>query len=438
MLYIHTQYRKTSINIFVVSILSSLFLCFSLSVLESCKTAPRKPAEVSIADTVILAVPAVSAITEIERTKLYQKTLTWYDTVLKNSGFNGGMLVAKGGNIVFEKYKGTVRLGGKDSITSTTPFHIASVSKTITAMATLKLWQDGKINLDDLYSKYFPTFNYPGITIRNLLSHRSGLPNYLYFMEKLWANKKVHITNQDVFNYLVNRKSELTNIAPPDTRFTYCNTNYALLALLIEKVTGEQFPAYIKKTFFIPLQMNNTFIYTSLDSASVPPNYDWRGREIPLMYLDDVYGDKNVYSTVRDLLKWDRALSSNVIFKQATLDEAYKPYSNERPGVKNYGLGWRMDNFPNGKKMIFHNGWWHGNNAAFIRLHDEDATIILVNNHYTAATYKAKNLINIFANYFDKPQEDESENAPPLAPSLPYKLSPSETKQNKTTFTQKK
>jgi CubicO group peptidase (beta-lactamase class C family) len=285
-------------------------------------------------------------------------------------------------------------------------------------MATLKLWQDGKINLDDLYSKYFPSFNYPGITIRNLLSHRSGLPNYLYFMEKLWTNKTIHIKNQDVYDYLVNRKAELENIAPPNTRFTYCNTNFALLALLVEKVTGEPFPSYIKKTFFVPLQMNNTFIYTSADSATVPPNYDWRGREIPLMYLDDVYGDKNVYSTVRDLLKWDRALSSNVIFKQATLDEAYKPYSNERPGVKNYGLGWRMDNFPNGKKMIFHNGWWHGNNAAFIRLRDEDATIILVNNRYTSATYKAKNLINIFANYFDQPLEEDSENSPPQLPSL--------------------
>jgi CubicO group peptidase (beta-lactamase class C family) len=321
------------------------------------------------------------------------------------------MIVAKNGSIVFEKYVGTGHLNGTDTITANTPTHIASVSKTFTAMAVLKLVQDGKINLDDEFNKYFPAFNYPGITIRNLLSHRSGLPNYLYFMDELGWDKKRYMKNQDVFDYLVNRKAELKDISSPDTHFTYCNTNYALLALLIEKISGLSYPEYMRITFFVPLQMTNSFVYVHADSAKANPSYDWRGGLIPTNALDEVYGDKNVYTTPRDLLKWDRLLSTNLLFKPEILAAAYAPYSNEKPGIRNYGLGWRMNIYPNGKKLIYHNGWWHGNNAAFIRLLDEDATIIVMGNKFCRGIYKAKNLLGIFDPALATETEDETENS---------------------------
>ena len=347
----------------------------------------------------------------------------WYDTVLGKSGFNGGLLVSKDGNIVFEKFRGTGHIGSKDTITSTTPFHIASVSKTITAMAILKLWQDGKLNIDDEYQKYFPGFNYPGVTIRTLLNHRSGLPNYLYFMDEMGWNKSVYIKNQDVYDYLVNFKSQLKNIGVPGTRFTYCNTNYALLALLAEKITGLAFPKFIQKEFFYPLNMKHSFVFTLQDSANVNPSYDWRGQMIPLNYLDLVYGDKNVYTTAEDLLIWDRALRTNMIFKPETLEQAYTPYSNEKPGIRNYGLGWRMNLYPDGKKMIYHNGWWHGYNAAFLRLLAENVTIIVMGNRYTNAVYKAKTLANIFGNQMMEDAED-NENARPADSIISDKISP--------------
>ena len=123
--------------------------------------------------------------------------------------------------------------------------------------------------------------------------------------------------------------------------------------------------------------------------------------------MDEVYGDKNIYSTPRDLLIWHRALSSDMLFTAATLQEAYAPYSNEKPGVKNYGLGWRMNSYPNGKKVIFHNGWWHGNNASFIRLQDEDATIIVLGNRFTYKVYKAYQLVNCFGDYFTVSEDVE-------------------------------
>lgn len=353
---------------------------------------------------------AKPALPAAEQQQLVKGIENWYDSFISRSSINGAVLVAKNGHIIFEKYKGYNPLRSKDSINAHTPFHIASVSKTFTAMAVLKLQEEGKINIEDPFKKYFPEFNYEGISIKNLLSHRSGLPNYLYFMEKLCKDKKKFISNRDILDTLIANRNTLENIGTPDKKFSYCNTNYALLALLIEKVTGKTYPEYIKQTIFDPLKMDDSFVYTPADSLRITPNYDFRGTEIPLNFLDNVYGDKNIYATVRDLFKWNQLLSSDQFLNTNSLALAYTPYSNEHPGVKNYGLGWRMDNFPNGKKMIFHNGWWHGNNASFLRLLDEDACIIVVNNYYNSNVYKTKYLVNIFGNYFDVPKSGQEEN----------------------------
>ncbi len=355
----------------------------------------------------IFELPPPSPLELKEKIHLQNTCAHWFDSVLGRTNFNGGMLVAKKGHIIFEKYKGIPNLKGSDSVNAETVFHIASVSKTFTGMAVLKLWEEGKINPDDDLVKYFPAFNYPGVTIRTLLNHRSGLPNYLYFMEKLKWNDSVVLQNKDILETLISRKAEIEDISRPNTHFSYCNTNYVLLALLIEKVTGLTYPQYINQTFFDPLQMTHSFVYTPADSARVTPNYDWRGQAIRNNYLDDLYGDKNIYTTPRDLLIWHRALNSQLLFRPETLAAAYQPYSNERPGVKNYGLGWRMNIYPNGKKVIFHNGWWHGNNAAFIRLLDEDVAIIVLGNRFTPATYRSYKLINSFGNYFEIMQEIE-------------------------------
>ncbi len=395
------------------SLALATIVCFQLIFLfplffVSCKSSAKK---ITITDSshLIIQLPANSQISEQEKKGLALACQQWFDTTLDKTGFNGAVLVAKGGNIVFEKYKGSGHVGRMDTINNLTSFHIASVSKTITAMAVLKLWQDGKLDINESFSKYFPTFDYPGITVRSLLNHRSGLPNYLYFMEDLGWNKKDYIKNQDVFDYLVNRKGELKNIGKPDSRFNYCNTNYALLALLIEKVSGQSYADYLQQQFFGPLNMKHSFVFKKEDSARVNPSYDWRGQMIPLNSLDLVYGDKNIYSTVEDLLTWDKALRSNMIFKPEVLQEAYTPYSNERAGIRNYGLGWRMNIYPDGKKMIYHNGWWHGYNAAFIRLIKEDATIIVLGNRYSRAIYKAKNLANIFGTQYQNAEDEESE-----------------------------
>ena len=391
-----------------------IFFCVSiLFLITGCSSKKRDLKNAKEQDkkqTYIIPPPSVLAV--VERQRIQSQSEIFYDSMLDGSGFNGGMIVAKGGNIIFEKYKGFVNIDGKDSINASSSLHIASVSKTFTAMAVLKLQELGKLNIDDSVTHFFPDFNYPGVTLKTLLNHRSGLPNYLYFMEDAGWNKDSVIENKDVLQWLISKKEMLKNVASPNKRFTYCNTNFALLALIIEKVSGKTYPYFMQENIFDPLGMKNTFVHFKGDNKIRSKSFDWRGREIPDNFLDDVYGDKNIYSTPRDLLIWDRALSDTVFLTAKSLELAYTPYSNEKPGIKNYGLGWRMNNYVDGKKIIFHNGWWHGNNAAFIRVLKDDATIILISNRYARAVYKAKNLVNIFDRYFDTDTEDV-ENAVP-------------------------
>ncbi|MFY7840791.1 MAG: serine hydrolase domain-containing protein [Lacibacter sp.] len=326
------------------------------------------------------------------RLKEYQRKINnFYDSSLGRTGFNGSILVAKNGYVLFEKYNGLVRLHGKDSITASTPFHIASTSKTFTAMAVLKLAEDGKLNINDSLQKFFPGFPYRGITVKMLLNQRSGLPNYGYYLEEINWDKKLNVTNKDVLQTLISNKPALANAI--NRRFNYSNTNFALLALIIEAASGKSYADYLQTTFFTPLQMTNTKVYNHADSANVTPSYMWNGVQEAFTFLDLVYGDKNIYSTVRDLLKWDQALYTNKLFKQSTLDSAFQPYSFERPGIHNYGFGWRMYTLPHDKKIIYHNGWWHGNNATFYRVLPDSLTIIILGNKFNRNIYRVKPLI---------------------------------------------
>jgi CubicO group peptidase (beta-lactamase class C family) len=393
-----------------------------MSMLFSACSAKKEHAAISGKDSVApYHIPPPTYVSEKERQDISRDVQLFYDTLLDKSGFNGGILVAKNGNIIFEKYKGSINLNGKAPVTDSTPMHIASVSKTFTAMMILKLQEEGKLDIHDPLTKYFPGFNYHGVTIKTLLDHRSGLPNYLYFMEDLGWNKDSVILNKDVLQWLISKKDQLPNIAPPDRHFTYCNTNYALLALIIEKISGEPYPQFMQENIFTPLGMKHTFVHYAGDNRIRSKSFDWRGGEIPDNFLDAVYGDKNIYTTPRDLLIWDRALSDTVFLTAKSLDSAYTPWSNEKTGIRNYGLGWHMNIYPDGKTLIFHNGWWHGSNAAFIRPFRDHATIILISNRYCRQVYKAKYLVNIFEHYFDADEDSDNGASPAVSDSTAAK-----------------
>lgn len=337
-------------------------------------------------------------LSKSEYIKYNSLSTAFFDLYLKRSQFNGGMLVAKKGQIVFEQYAGFHNLNLRDSITQNSPFHLASVSKTFTGMAVCMLWQEGKLKLDDEVSTYLNGFDYPGLTIRNLLSHRSGLPNYVHVIPESYKGRGVPLTNQDVLQFFIENKSKL-GIGRPDRNFVYCNTNYALLALIIEKVSGLSYPAYLKQTFFEPLGMKHTFVCTTPEQQEENPSYNWRAQKEIFTFQDLVYGDKNIYSTPRDMLKWDIGLSNGKLFKPETLAAAYSGYSFERKGIRNYGLGWRLYLYPDNRKIIYHNGWWHGNNTVFARLVEDSATVIILGNKFNKRIYESKKLYSALGSY---------------------------------------
>lgn len=374
-------------------------LCLAISLWgcqSSAKSNPKKPGK----DTLISIAPKPS-LSPVEYKRYHDIVADFVEKNLSARYFNGGILVAKNGVPVYERYTGFSNLRTKDSMTAETPMQVASTGKTLTAAAILKLVQENKMGLDDPLEKFFPNFPYQGVTVRMLLNHRSGLPNYLYyFEEKKWKRNQA-VTNEEVVNSLYQWHPPLTSLT--GKHFHYCNTNYVLLASIIERVSRVPYPQYMKDNFFTPLGMTSTFVKTQADSANVVYSYKANGGLWVPDFSDGPYGDKNIYSTCRDLLKWDQALYDGRLIRQDLLDSAFKGYSFERPGVKNYGLGWHLLLLPNDKKVIYHNGKWHGFTSAFARLTDEHVTIIMTSNKYNMGVYQmSKKMYNLFGPYDGK------------------------------------
>lgn len=371
-------------------------------------TPAKKKETVQVEDSLQYYPPTPGKIDQQEFRHYVRVLNNFFESNLLNRNFNGGILIAKNGVTLYEKYAGYADLRTKDPLTDSTPIHIASTSKTFTAVAVLQLVQEGKISLDDSIQRFFPGLPYQGVTVKMLLSHRSGLPNYLYFMEKAKWDKTKQVTNNDMLQVLYTEKPGI--YYQPGKRFSYCNTNFVLLALIIEKITGKPFPQYMKEKFFTPLQMTHTFVFTLADMGKVVSSYNYNNTVWDNDYLEGTYGDKNVYSTPRDLLKWDQALYTDQLIRKSLLDTAFMPNSNERPSVHNYGLGFRMLNLKNGKKVIYHFGRWHGFNSAFARLTEEKATIIILGNKFNRNIYTvAHKAYDLFGDYQQNPNDEDEE-----------------------------
>ncbi len=325
---------------------------------------------------------------------------SFYKKNWPHNSANGSFLVAQNGQIIYEKYEGYANLRKKTPITSTTPLHIASVSKVLTATAILKLVNARRIDLDQKVNTILKEFPFPEVTIRTLLNHRSGMRNYAYFTDRdksIW-DRHNRLTNQDILTIMATKNIGLE--AKTDTRFAYCNTNYAMLALIIEKITKLPYKDAMKQIIFEPLGMKNTFVFDyEKDKDRIVPSYKGNGVEIGKDYLDAVYGDKNIYSTPEDLLKFDRSRNGGDFLEPKLLSQVFKGYSNERKGEKNYGLGIRMINWETGQNFYFHNGWWHGNTSAYVTLPKEKVTIIALSNKFTRSTYNVRKLAVLFGDY---------------------------------------
>ncbi|MEO6169301.1 MAG: serine hydrolase domain-containing protein [Chitinophagales bacterium] len=314
---------------------------------------------------------------------------TFFQHKVKLAGMNGTVLVAHNGKVIYQNCFGFADYHQKTDLTDSATFQLASVSKPITATAVLLLHERNQLNIDDLVSKYIKGFPYEHITIRQLLNHRSGLANYIYLFDTMKLAKDNFITNHDVVDYFVTHKPALQ--ATPGHKFQYSNTNYALLAYIVEQVSGKLYPVFLEENIFTPSHMYHTYVRDVTDSTrhnNQTVGYigtKWtRVGDVP---YDGVTGDKGVYTTAWDLYLFDQALNNGLLLKKELLDEAYKGYSYEKPGQKNYGLGWRLKEFEDSSRIIYHNGWWRGYNTLFVRKPEEGTCIIVLANKYNRNVY---------------------------------------------------
>ncbi len=318
-------------------------------------------------------------------------------------GFNGNVLIAQKGIVLYKNCFGLGHFerGERDTLVEDSKFQLASLSKTFTAVGTLKLIEMGNLSLDDSIQKFYPDFPYHGISVRELLSHRSGLPNYAYAFDdsmkvNFYKREKPYPTNVTIMHWFATVKPTPQRYNIPGRGFSYSNTNYMVLASIIEKVTKQSYESYINKTILEPLGMRETFVATSRNEAfnkHKTAGYQWN-RRIPKDYYDDVVGDKGIYSTIGDLFRWYRALNGNCILQKKTMAEAFIPRSFERKGAKNYGYGFRMMlDAKDQPEFIYHSGWWKGYNTMFWFSPKDEYVIIMLGNKYNKTVYRVKELI---------------------------------------------
>jgi CubicO group peptidase (beta-lactamase class C family) len=316
----------------------------------------------------------------------------------RTRGFNGNVLVAKKGKIVYEKAIGWADYLHRDSLKIGSQFELASVTKTMTSTGILLLMERGKLKLDDDVKKFFPDFPYDGVTIRLLLTHRSGMMNYVYFIDDIYRknhlNQRKGLTNAEAMKMIADNKP--TRFNEPNKRFLYNNSNFMVLGSIIEKVSGMSYAQFMQENVFKPASMAHTHVYSKAVYDKIPVDVvghdrgQWR-YSVVQNFLDGPVGDKGIYSTVGDLFLFDRALRAGLLLKPATLDSAYVPRNPMLHGHFSYGYGWRTFTAP-GQEVIYHTGWWHGFRHIYLRDMKNDITVVLLTNLANGSLLKLDDL----------------------------------------------
>jgi len=315
--------------------------------------------------------------------------------LLQVPDFSGVILVASQGNPIYHKAMGYRNFENKVPLETTDIFELASVSKQFTSMIIMMLKEEGKLGYDDPLEKYLDGLPYPNITIRHLLTHTSGLPDYQSIMDLYWDKSKV-AANEDILTYL--KKYQPPVLFKPGEKYEYSNTGYVLLGSIAEKASGKDFIALCRERIFDPLQMKSTDI-RSLEEKKVVENFALghiliedkhryvRADSFPssnyTIWLGNRKGPGRISSTSNDLLLWDRALYQDKIISEATLREAFKPMKLISDSLSYYGFGWMLKNETT-NKIVYHTGSNPGYKTKIVRFVDQDKTLIMLcNNAHT-------------------------------------------------------
>ncbi|MDN3656221.1 serine hydrolase domain-containing protein [Ferruginibacter paludis] len=324
-------------------------------------------------------------------------------------GFNGNVLVAKNGVILYQKSFGYADYNTLSNLNENSIFDCGSIAKEFTSMAILLLKDKGKISYADTLRKFFPELPYTNVTIGQLLSHSAGIPDGFELVAKYFDHNKI-ATNDDLVKLLALKKPAA--LFKPGENVMYSGTGFNLLASIVEKVSGQSFKTYLDKQVFKPLGMTHTsvangprpkkdfldysngFVYSAGLKKYVPASSEdsaWT------TYFSGIAGEGMILTTTGDLLKWDRALKNHSLLTAATQQEMLSPHAQKVFPKVTFGYGMIMgqSNFGN---LIFHNGYFPGFVSMHMRYTNDDVTVIVLSNNESNAPFIANGLAGITLN----------------------------------------
>jgi CubicO group peptidase (beta-lactamase class C family) len=300
----------------------------------------------------------------------------------------GGMvLVLQDGQIIHQAAYGLANLKKETPLTVDHIMHLASMGKQMTAMSIMILAEQGKLEYDDPISKYIPEISQFGdeFTIRRVMQHTSGLPDYGDGITESLMKRSDNPTNEDMIDVLSKKRKLLSE---PGDAFYYSNAGYDMLAVLIERVSGETFPDFVKSNIFDPLGMKDTFsLPNKKRRANSMVTISYTGSsENPEAYpndpLDNIYGSGSIYSTIGDMALYDEALYGDTLVSQKTFKEALKPATLNDGTVEQYGFGLEFEKWKK-ETYVAHSGAWLGFNNDYVRFPQRHFSVmVLLNRDY--------------------------------------------------------
>lgn len=299
------------------------------------------------------------------------------------------VLVMKDGRIVYLKGFGLADIENNKPISADMAFDLASITKQFTAVAVLQLTERGKLSLDDSVRKFYPQFPAYAdkITVRHLLGHTAGLPDYIELFLKSGRLKAdgspdgFEPTNDDVIKLLAAQKEP--SFAAGE-KWEYSNSGYAVLAKIVEKASGKPFPKFVAENILKPLKMKQSVVYneTKPKVTNRAKSYQKKGEvyeNIDYTPLNLIYGDGSLNTTPNDLVKWDAALYSDKLLKQEVLRQAFQPGKLNNGSATRYGFGWFVKDTDYGLELS-HSGGWVGFRNYIVRYPEKRLTVAVLSN----------------------------------------------------------
>lgn len=298
--------------------------------------------------------------------------------IVREKQFNGMMLVGNADSVLYSNVSGYAFLNKRQRLHEHSQLEIASISKQFTAVSVLMLYEQGLLDLQDSLQRFFPDFPYKGITVWQLLCHRSGLPEYFDFALDYWPDEKKPMSNEQLLQLLETYHPQPES--RPNSKFSYCNTGYALLALIVERVSGMRFQDFLVRNIFEPLEMKDTRCYTEpCRIESMRTTGHKRNKKVYVRdALSGVLGDKGVMTTSNDLYRWFFHIPC--LISDSTLQYAWTPQHADEDTCRNYGFGWRLTCDAEGRKLVYHGGLWNGNHSLMVYRPWDGAFLLFLSN----------------------------------------------------------